>query len=93
MRKLHLLLGILLLTITVNAQINTFDLSSYKLPDIKRHQLDINAGLMVVINIMIPIKDWIVIILKNQMELVVILGLVIDSIEIVKITREINMLV
>jgi len=44
MRKLHLLLGILLLTITVNAQINTFDLSSYKLPDIKRHQLDINAG-------------------------------------------------
>jgi len=45
MRKLHLFLGILLLTITVKAQINTFDLSKYKLPDIKRHQLDINAGL------------------------------------------------
>jgi len=45
MRKIALLWTICLSTLLANAQIENFDLSTYKLPDIKRHQLDLNAGL------------------------------------------------
>jgi hypothetical protein len=36
---------LLLVTITANGQLDTFDLASYKLPEIKRSQLDLNLDL------------------------------------------------
>jgi len=43
MRKIALLWTICLSTLLANAQIENFDLSTYKLPDLKRHQLDFNV--------------------------------------------------
>ena len=45
MRKLLFLIAIIIFPNLLKAQLNSFDLSSYKLPVITRHQLDFNFDL------------------------------------------------
>ncbi|MDK2978575.1 MAG: hypothetical protein PWP52_1289 [Bacteroidales bacterium] len=45
MKKIVFLFAITLQTFALQAQINSFDLSTYQLPDIKRHQLDLTFDL------------------------------------------------
>ena len=45
MRKITLISLLAIFPQFIFAQITDFDLSTYKLPDIKRHQLDLNVGL------------------------------------------------